>query len=487
MNSSFLLLIFGRFFQALLSILTIKMMTHYLSVEEIGHQYIINAFILWFSFVLINPVGMFVNRHVHEWQKNSSLLLNFKKLNLYFFIISILSLLIVTALYITTSFFSSFSLFKIIFYFSFYVFFSTWFQTLTSMFNLFNQQKKFIILNNLSLFLGLCLAICGVLFYENSALIWLVGLLLGQIVSLFLGFYWFYKSQFFSFVQFENSIQINNNSCPSPFFSKQTFNYCYPVAITTLFMWFNSQGYRVLVEKTIGIEQLASLGLGLGLAASLSSILESVVSQYLYPVYYKEIAHSDLFNRSKAWLDLWEKASSIYLCTIFLFLPLSIIAVDFLLSKKFDGIYFVIFLGLGLELFRLLTNLTYLVAHAEKKTENNIKAYFWGSLVLLGSVFFMSYLNFLNVKTILFGLCISSLTVFAANYLSIQNISNVKISFARLFKLFIYNTPQVIFFYAILKYKENLFMTVFLVILTGIYYLFQLKTNSMLSLFQKNK
>ena len=82
------LLIGGRLVQTLLAVVTLRLMTSLLSQQEVGNQYLIYSILLWFSLVLINPVGMFVNRHLHEWKQNQQLYFFIKQLNTYFAIIA---------------------------------------------------------------------------------------------------------------------------------------------------------------------------------------------------------------------------------------------------------------------------------------------------------------------------------------------------------------------------------------------------------------
>src|SRR3989344_4217331 len=246
-DKNFLFILIGRVLQAGISILTIRIMTTVLAKDEIGSQYLIQSIILWFSLVLINPFVMFINRHVHEWFQSNQLVSALKKMNVYF----PKEVLSIGANQSTVS------VMVLVFL---YIYLSTWFQTLTSFFNLFNYQKHFVFLNISSQALGLIFAYGLTIEFQMSAFYWMLGLLVGQFASLLMAFLFLRQNQYFN-----SKTQIN---AKLNIFTKETLHFCLPVALATVFMWFQTQGYRLIIEKSSGVELLAILGVSLGVAAS---------------------------------------------------------------------------------------------------------------------------------------------------------------------------------------------------------------------------
>ena len=74
-----LIIIFGRLTQFLLMLATLKISTFLLSPVEMGKMALITSTLAFVSLFLINPVGMYVNRHLHEWnnEQKISVYLNF--------------------------------------------------------------------------------------------------------------------------------------------------------------------------------------------------------------------------------------------------------------------------------------------------------------------------------------------------------------------------------------------------------------------------
>ncbi len=450
-DKNIIVLSVGRFFQALLAIFTLRLLTEILPQQEIGQQYVINSMILWFSMVLINPVGMFVNRHLHEWKKENSLVFYMKKLNSYFLMIAVLSLMVVFLC-------SYFSVFKnmsmnpsMYFYFLAYIYLSTWFQTISSMFNLFNQQKIFITLSVLSQFLGLLFAFLLTHFFKVESLYWLFGLLSGQVVSLVVALYYF-KNNFYS----------DQRLIPSQdlFFKNTTFLFCYPVAITTLFMWFNTQGYRLYLESEIGLASLGALGVGLGLAASVSSVVESITTQFLFPKYYESLAKSSVADRVKSWNELWSKSFCIYIPFCFLTVSASTFLVRVLTAKQFHQIVPLVCLGGFVELFRQLSNVLYLVAHGEKKTQQTIIPYLTGALTCLFGLLILQKWFSISPLSIGLVLIFSGLMIFSFNILKAYKMIPISLNLKFIFKTLIFSAPILsVFFF---NSEESSTLTLFL-------------------------
>ncbi|MEZ4814792.1 MAG: hypothetical protein R3A80_06240 [Bdellovibrionota bacterium] len=50
-------LVFGRILSVVFSVGTIKIITTFLDQKEVGNYYLINTFIMWFSFAFNQPCG----------------------------------------------------------------------------------------------------------------------------------------------------------------------------------------------------------------------------------------------------------------------------------------------------------------------------------------------------------------------------------------------------------------------------------------------
>lgn len=428
-----LFLLSGRIIQALVAVLTIRFMTEFLASAEVGQQYIINSILLGFSLVLINPVGMFINRYLHEWKDKKSLYFHLGEANKYFLLIALASIPVVLALKEFFHIVMSLETFSLIAFVACYVYFSTWFQTLTSFFNLFDLQKKFVSLNIINQMTGLTLAVAFTNFISASALLWLSGILAGQMVTLLIALYWFYgefKPQNYNFKPEHNLL-----------FSKATFMFCAPIGLATVCMWFGSQGYRLIIEKSIGVEKIALIGLGLGMATSLAGVVESIVTQYLYPTYYRHISNVDLAVRQKSWVELFQRTSAVYIPCCFLIIASSHLIVRVLTAPGFYESYIFLIIGAVIEFFRQSSNIAYLVSHSENKTYYSITPYLAGVLVLIGMLAVLSYLDQMTNPNIAFALLLSGVVTYFFNIRQATKLIAVKVNFINWLKSMLVSLP----------------------------------------------
>lgn len=421
-DKNILVLLGGRIIQSFLAVVSIRLLTGMLSQEEVGHQYLINSILLWFSLVLINPVGMYTNRHLHEWKENRQLYSYFRQLNRYFIIVAVCSLPIIWL--VRESFkigdflpFSDLAVFAM-----FYLFFSTWFQTMVSAFNLLDLQKKFVFLNILSQGLGLTMAFAGVHFYKAEAVVWMAGLLLGQMAGLFAAALMFRN-------KYPKSEFNNQSHLAELIFSKATLKFCYPIAITTLFMWFMNQGYRLVVDRHLGAENLGAIGVGLGLAASLAGVVESLATQYFYPGFYAALANSNLKQRSDAWEILWKKSIAVYIPCAFLVVGVAAAVVKVLTAPAFHHVVPFVIFGAFIEMFRQLSNIAYLVSHAEKKTHNTIAPYLVGALVLAVLFSIRIFWFELTLISVLWSLVTAAVLTYAFNMIVVNKLTKIRFDF----------------------------------------------------------
>lgn len=437
-DREFLYLLSGRLLQALLAIGSLRLMTELLPKHEVGQQYLINSVILWFSLVLINPVGMFINRHLHEWQSEKALYSQIKKINLYFLSVAFFATCVVfffgSSLLLNSGMTHGF-----LFYVLAYVFLSTWFQTLVSFFNLLNWQKYFTLFHIAAQGLGLLAAVTFIQIFGAVAEAWLWGLLTGQVISLMAAMIIFNKKV----------PRYSQNSEKTQFglFSRQTLSFCIPVALATLFMWFNTQGYRLLVEKFAGLEFLAALGVGLGVAASVAAVVESVTTQYLQPKYYASLAGASEERRSQAWSALWKKSSKVYLVFCLLVAVNSGFILQVLTAEAFHHLREFVLFGALLELMRQCSNITYLAAHSERQTERNIKPYLLGGVVLLSGLLGLKYFDVFISQYFLGLLLLSALVVLLYNIRAVRNLmSSADFNIKGLGRFFISCLPILLIF-----------------------------------------
>ncbi|EGQ0034907.1 polysaccharide biosynthesis protein, partial [Escherichia albertii] len=66
-------LLIARALQILISLFTIRLMTSFLSNEQMGEYYIFLAIYMLASMGIINPIGQYVNRNTYLWWREGIL------------------------------------------------------------------------------------------------------------------------------------------------------------------------------------------------------------------------------------------------------------------------------------------------------------------------------------------------------------------------------------------------------------------------------
>lgn len=469
-NSDFIVLSVGRLLQAVGAIISIRFLTEVLPPEQIGLQYVINAAILWFSLVLINPFGMFINRFLYEWKEKGELVAHLKKINIYFFTVASLSvfLFMVNRSFAVVTVNAEIQSLEFISYAFIYLFFSTWYQTLASFFNIFKMQKFFVFLTNLSQYLGLLVAILLVKTVTATAHMWLYGLLSGQILSLSLGLYLFNRHVIKALPPRDESVKIKS------IFSRKTIHFCFPVAITTFSIWFLSQGYRFIIEAFGGLSLLAALGIGLGLAVNCASVVEAIVSQYLYPTYYSSLKADDPQSRRQAWLELWQKSTSIYIPLIFFSVGNVFLMLRILVSHSFLSIENFVIFGFCAELLRITSNVLYISLHGELKTKMSILPYGVAALFLLVSLQLSHRFSYFSVNAVLGLLILAQGLVLLLMFRNAVKTLQYKIPLSPLFGLVVKSLPLVVAGFAFHQ-KTPLWILLAYACVSGAYLIFLLR------------
>lgn len=436
-NSDFIVLSLGRLLQAVGAVISIRFMTEVLPPEQIGLQYVIYAAILWFSLVLVNPFGMFINRYLYEWKEKGELVTHLKKINFYFLGVASLSVLLfmLNRQFAVLTINAEIQSLNFIVYAFVYLYLSTWYQTLTSFFNIFKMQKVFVFLTNLSQYLGLLIAVSLVTTVAASAHMWLYGLLSGQILSLCLGLYLFNKYVIKDLPAHDVSIETKS------IFNHKTFQFCYPVAITTFSIWFLAQGYRFIIEAFGGLSLLASLGIGLGLALNCAGVVEAIVSQFLYPTYYSSLKVDDPQSGRQAWLELWQKSTSVYIPLIFFCVGNVFLILRILVSESFLSIENFVIFGFCVELLRLMSNVLYISLHGELKTKMSILPYGAAAIFLLISLQLSHRFSYFSVQAVLGLLIMAQGLVLFLMFRNAVKTLQYKIPLSPLFSLVVKSLP----------------------------------------------
>lgn len=462
MNSTLLIVLIGRVIQILLTLITVRIYTNILSTVEVGNLFLINSMVGLFALTMVNPVGMYINRKLHKWADEKTIISYFFIFNLYLMVISILSLIIVYMLNKSFGIGSSIDLKLLSLFIMLNLYFNTWNQTIIPSLNMLNYRRSFVAFTLTTMTLGLVFSVILVKAINSSAVLWLSGQLIAQVVMTLGAFVYFKKVTKTVFDSgFTKSVVTKGNL-------GYLMTFALPLSITTFFMWVQSQSYRMIIEKYIGLEFLGMIGVGLGIAASISVAVESLAQQVYYPVYYREINTSDPAKRALAWNKMAQLTIPIYVSLTLLVSCIAPYLVKILVNEKFSQAYIFVIYGSWVEMFRMTTNVLSSVAHSELQTRSLIKAYFTGGLIATIGVVYGSKADSYQ-QVIPTVLVLSGFATMIIMYIDMKKLMKISIDFKRIGKSIGYALP---FSITLLYHPKlvNMLISILMVASFGLYF-----------------
>jgi O-antigen/teichoic acid export membrane protein len=416
----FLLLGFGRGIIALTSVLYIRVFTTLLSPGEVGRMNIILTVSGWFGLVLLNPVGMYMNRRLLEWGKEGALLASLKNWLLYLLAVSALSVLLLPAysgflgIEVHPLWLAALVVAGIVV--------TTGNNSCAGFLNLLGHRFYFISGSVLTLWAGLAFSALLAISFPASAELWLGGQLAGQALAFLLMLRLLHKVLPAADLPAEKR----------PFLSDAgpVWNFSWPLSVSVFLYWIHTQGYRFLFQREAGSDALGIFVVGFAIGSSLMLAFESLFSQFYQPIYYAEISHSSDEGKTAAW-DRYAEA----------FIPMVIITAVFvaanggaiariLAAEKFRRGGEIIIWGAAAEGLRMIISLISLVSHSKFKMAPIILPGAAGTLTLLcGLVFLMPMDHFIGAGTsIVLGWIVAGILL----YYSMRRLLPIKLPWARI-------------------------------------------------------
>ena len=459
MNKDLIIIITGRVLQIVIMLVSIRLLTTFLTPQEIGNYYIIVSLLAFFNLVLLNPPGMYFSRHLLQWQRSGNLLNSLFVFFSWMIIVSILSVPICTFVYYGFDYQSKFNLYAFLIYIVFAIIFSTLHRNVLSGSNTLGFRKEFVVYLIITLIVGLTFSVSIVYFYFNYALGWLFGVVLSEMTMLYIIFKFFIQGNKLDIKKIK--IKLSKERI------KKILIFSFPLGVTTFLMWGQNTAYRFIVDYNYSAEVLGYIAIGLGVSSAVFSSLESISMQYFSPIFLKNILDANKQERIKAWNNMARQIVPIYILAAFFTLAMSEVLVNILVDNKFHDSYVYTMYGVGIEFFRVMTNLLTNVSQSEYDTTATIKPYLVGFIVSLG---LLSSVDFgTNYFMIPLVLGIAYFLVFIYMYLNMKKLLDIKYDI-NILRIICLSLP----FFTILLFnitKLNIILNLFIIIIYGIFFL----------------
>lgn len=463
MNRDVLIVTAGRVLQMLLALVSVRVLTSMLSTGEVGNIYLINSLFGFFGLALINPVGMYMNRKTHSWAEGKNILNRFAVFNIYLMALAAISTVVVFVLNRVWHVGETIELRMLVLLIMLSIYFVTWNQTIIPTLNLLGRRMSFVLFTLLTLTASLGFSVLMVKTTSATAVSWLGGQLVAQMLVTLFAFAFFRKvvgggasySAARAVITRENLAHV--------------LYFVFPLGCTTFFMWLQNQSYRIIIEKTVGAEFLGMIGLGIGLASSIAVAAESLIQQIYLPGFYRDINTSDVEQRTAAWNAMAQLTIPVYIALTIMVSCLAPFLVHLLVSRKFGGAYIFVMFGAWIEFFRMTTNVLTAVAHSEMQTRYLLRAYCFGGLAAVAGTYWGSqqadYALVIPATLVVSGLI--SMTVM---YRDMKRLMQIKVGIRRIRKSVLLSLPFAValpFF----DRQPTLPVSLFLVGLGGCYFL----------------
>lgn len=345
-----------------------RAVTTFLTPEQYGQLALLLVVQTFCGLFLINPVGMHINRHTHEWWDEGSLLSRLGAYKKYVLAVSFIGG--VSVIPVTTHF-SAIQISMIVFAMILMVNVATWNGTLVPLLNMVGQRGAAVSWALITS-IGSLLAAVLLCVIWPTAVAWFIGQALG-----------FALGAIGASRVLLRLVPLQRNVIQRPLLERQTImTFCLPLAVGTGFMWLQLSGYRLIVEHYWGLSVLGFLSVGLLLASQIWSLVETLAQQFLLPLFYKRIAQPDKNASSAALSDLLNVLVPIYI----VLMGMTFLGVPYLLkllvAPRYADAEVFMRLGVGIEFCRVVANLLSSAAQVTKKTRSVIFPYALGALIL---------------------------------------------------------------------------------------------------------
>lgn len=378
-----LLVSIGRLAQFALLLLTLRLATGYLTPPEMGKVSLVTATVAFFALLLLNPVGMFMNRRLHAWDSRGLAKTYISYFWRYLFIVCLCAAFTLVVLDWLNIWSPSLGMYWMLFLVCGNLLFGTVNQVVIPGLNMFGHRGWFTALTVATAATSLVMAVLFVQILPTAEY-WLTGLLLGQLIVGLTG-----KKIFFGKLQ-QNPGENGSASALTQAHLKALAGFAWPVAIAVGLGWVQSQGYRYLMEGRLGLAELGLFVAGFGISSGLISGFESIFSTYFQPKFYRRISEDNPDEQSRAWVEYAQAILPALLLT-----SLFIVAVAPELTKLLLGVsyrqstQFVVW-GAFAELARIATSVFGMAAHARMNTRMLLLPNFAGAVAAVLLIWFLT-------------------------------------------------------------------------------------------------
>lgn len=288
-----ILLSLGRGLSVFGQIAYVRVITELVDPAQLGVFYYVLAIGGIFSFAFFSPISIYITRSFLVWYKDK-----ISRVNL----IAILRLLFYVGLTCCFVFFIYWHDFRDndqirLIYFTFIpvIFFTSSLISIgTGLFNLLQKRGLFVAFTSILIWSNLLFIYLLATLAGRRAEIMLLGQMISQVIVAIVVLFVLYKL-----------IKANQEISRHPRINwAEAWGFCWPVAVTQILFWAQSEGYRIPLRENAGAYGLGIFSITFGITIALFAFFQSVFAQLYDPIFWKSVSYngytsSDLSNYLK--------------------------------------------------------------------------------------------------------------------------------------------------------------------------------------------
>lgn len=379
-----LLIALGRFANILLIVLTIRIATTFLPPAEMARFFLISSAVALYTSILLNPVGMFVNRRFHTWN-SKGLVSHFYN---YFWLYLLFAAFIASTTIIIFVHANLLEFHTNLHWLVFLIFASMLISTANTMvipgLNMLGKRSAFVYLTLATTAASMVAGFLMVTLIEPTTEYWLLGILVGQLLVAMLGARLFYK-----YIRQSHHISDAHMNMSRDHIGT-LWKFAWPILIGAILIWVQSQSYRFMMENSIGLAQVGLFAAGYGISAGIIASLEAILTSYFQPIFYQNISSEDIVAQGKAWTNYAQAILQPLLPAGFLLVAAAPELTRLLLGANYEESSQFIVWGAIAELARVAYGVFGMAAHARMKTNRLLLPGFVGaSISIAGTIWLM--------------------------------------------------------------------------------------------------
>ena len=372
-----LTLAIGRAAQFLLALATLRAATTWLSPEEMGRVSLTLTSLAFFAMLLINPVGMFINRRLHGWHAHGRAKAYLRLYPLYLGLVALVTTVVLSLLAQTEMINFGMPMGWLIVLVSASLIFNTINQTTIPSLNLLGDAHSFVVMTVATLAASFLCAVALVHWIRPSAEYWILGLLLGQTFLAFIG-----ARKLFNKLGGEQPTTVTLLLKHQQL--KMLLEFAWPVSFAASLVWVQSQGYRYIMEDELGFASVGLFVAGYGLSAGLIAGFESVLTAYFQPRLYRDVNAGQPEQQALVWRRYATAVIPSLLLTVSMLAVLAPELTRLFLGEKFQSAAEFVVWGALAETARVLAGVYSLIAHIYMRTRWLILPNLMGAVLSVG-------------------------------------------------------------------------------------------------------